>query len=362
MQDAQRRGLDRKTVVLQLFETWSPEQARSFIETLQQHDAWTQASARVRKHAGTMGWKTVRGRRYLVRVLDRKGSQTSLGPDSPDTQALFANFARDKQDAVLRLRGAESRLEQLARMNVALRLNRVPRVAAMLLTALSRKRLLGQYAHVVGTHALFAYEAMAGAFLKPALLETSDLDVMIDPRRMKRLSLGISGVAPLRLIDILRDIDPSFRREEKSYSVRNKDGFEVDLIKAAPRDPLRTDKSAVVAGGDLEPVEIPNLKWLVNSPKVEAVAVGEDGYPVPMSVPDPRAFALYKFHMSQDPTRDPRKAIRDKAQASALVQLIETRLPAYPFDPNHLRMFPALLRHGTTIQRNPFYSTGDDIP
>lgn len=343
--------------MVQPFVGWTPEQARYAIETGQHYEAWGQASARVRKYAGSMSWKLVRNRRYLVRILDRKGRQTSLGVHSPETEALFEKFWQEKQDASLRLRSIEARLAELARMNVSLRINRVPRLVAWLLTALSRKALLGRYAHVVGTHALFAYEAMAGVHLTSGLMETSDLDFLIDPRRLK---LGLHGVAPIRFIDILRDIDPTFVREERSYSVRNQAGFEVDLVKAAARNPLRRQESVPPAAGDVEPVEIINLKWLLNAPKVDAVAIGEDGFPVPFSVPDPRAFALYKFYLSQAPDRDPRKRIRDEAQARALVALIESRLPAYPFDPAHLSMFPALLRHGAAVGGNPFFSTADD--
>lgn len=341
--------------MVQPYSVWTPEQARYFIETMQQFDAWRAAGERGRKYAGSMGWKTTGGRVYLVRTHDRRGSQTSLGPRSPETEAVFEQFWRHKQDATERLRAAELRLVDLAPMNVALRLGRLPRLAAWLLTALSRKRVLGRYVHVVGTHALYAYEAMAGVMLTPALLETSDLDFLADPRRLK---LGVSGVPPLRLIDILRDIDPSFVREEKSYSVRNKNGFEVDLIKASDRDPMRPAKGPQPAEGDIQPIEIMNLKWLLHAPKIEVVVLGEDGFPVPMSVPDPRAYALYKFHLSREPGRDPRKRIRDGAQAEALVALIEDRLPQYPFDPDQLRMFPAALRHGNHMNVNPFWGGG----
>ncbi|MBC7950915.1 MAG: hypothetical protein H7Z12_03720, partial [Rhodospirillaceae bacterium] len=74
------------------------------------------------------------GRTYLVRTHDRRGGQISLGPRSPETEAVFEQFWRDKQDAALRLRNAETRLAELARMNVALRLGRLPRLVAWLLT------------------------------------------------------------------------------------------------------------------------------------------------------------------------------------------------------------------------------------
>lgn len=98
------------------FIEWTPEQARYAIEIGQFFDAWGQARARVRKFAGSMGWKVVHGRRYLVRTLDRKGSQTSLGPASGETEALFEGFWSDKQEAQMRVRAVESRLAELARV------------------------------------------------------------------------------------------------------------------------------------------------------------------------------------------------------------------------------------------------------
>ncbi|HSV28911.1 MAG TPA: nucleotidyltransferase domain-containing protein [Candidatus Omnitrophota bacterium] len=339
----------------QSFVAWTPEQSRYYVETLQQFEAWGDADSRVRTLAGAMAWKTAKGRQYLVRIRDR--GQSSLGPRSPETEAMLHAFQADKTEAVKRLRAAESRLAELAGFNIAARLNRVPKRAAGLLTMLARRGLLGRTIHVVGTHALYAYEAMAAAFLTPDLMETSDLDFLVDPRRRASLRLAVAGVPPQRIIDVLREIDPSFEPVPKrKFSARNRDDFVVDLIKAAPKDPIRP--SAPVAAGDIEPAEIVDLKWLVNAPKVQVMAVGEDGFPVPMSVPDPRAYALYKFHISQDPRREPVKKIRDAAQAEALVALVDARLPTYPFDPDQLRMFPRPLRQGVAV--NPLWSTAPD--
>ncbi|MBC7950913.1 MAG: hypothetical protein H7Z12_03710, partial [Rhodospirillaceae bacterium] len=118
----------------QMFSVLTPEQARYSIETAQHFDGWRAASERARKCAGSMSWKIVGGRTYLVRTHDRRGGQISLGPRSPETEAVFEQFWRDKQDAALRLRNAETRLAELARMNVALRLGRLPRLVAWLLT------------------------------------------------------------------------------------------------------------------------------------------------------------------------------------------------------------------------------------
>ncbi len=48
---------------------------------------------------------------------------------------------------------------------------------------------------------------------------------------------------------------------------------------------------------------------------------------MPFRVPDPRAFALHKAWLSQQPTRDPLKKPRDLAQAKAVAQLVREQMP-----------------------------------
>ena len=72
----------------------------------------------------------------------------------------------------------------------------------------------------------------------------------------------------------------------------------VDLIKSAPKQLLRKEISRMGGPGDMEAVEIRNLQWLISSPKFSQVVIGDDGYPAPMVVPDPRTFALHKLWLS----------------------------------------------------------------
>ena len=92
--------------------------------------------------------------------------------------------------------------------------------------------------------------------------------------------------------------------------------------------------------GDLEAVEITNLQWLLSSQKFLQFVIGDDGYPSAMISPDPRAFALHKLWLSEQPDRDPIKKKRDKDQGQAVAQLILQYLPQYPFKKAELKMFP----------------------
>ena len=114
----------------------------------------------------------------------------------------------------------------------------------------------------------------------------------------------------------------------------------VDLIKAEPRRITQKDRRRMGENGDLEAAEIRNLQWLISSPKFSQVVIGDDGYPAEMAVPDPRAFALHKLWLSQQPDREPAKKHRDDKQGLTVAELVTRYLPDYPFNTDDLRMFP----------------------
>jgi len=68
--------------------------------------------------------------------------------------------------------------------------------------------------------------------------------------------------------------------------------------------------------------------------------IGDDGFPAPMIVPDPRSFVLHKLWLSQQTDRDPLKKKRDFNQSVAVTHLIMQYLPEYCFKASELRMFP----------------------
>ena len=78
-------------------------------------------------------------------------------------------------------------------------------------------------------------------------------------------------------------------------------------------------------------------------PKLEAIAVDENGYPVRLVVIDPRAFALHKVWISRRPDRDPLKSTRDLEQAKA-AGTIATQYLRKSFDASDLTALPNELR------------------
>jgi hypothetical protein len=316
-------------------------QRRMLIDSRQLWTAWDGAQRRRDGFAGGMSWKEVGGHTYLVKTFSDPVSgvkkMTSIGPRSPETEQILAEFQRYKAEAKERFEALNRRLAEQARLNKAVIIGRVPTIAAKVLRRLHRTGLLGHNVFVTGTHALYAYEAAAGVMVDRDLTATGDLDLLMEARAKLRLS--ISGLPAGGLIGLLREVDRSFVKQG-TFSALNRDGYGVDLIKATPTPPW-LDETSGFGSEDLEAAAIPNMRWIQHSPKFEAVAIGEDGFPVPIACPDPRAFALYKLWMAtNDPDRDPVKRPRDRAQAEVVASIVHSYLPQLAFQPEHLRCFP----------------------
>lgn len=195
---------------------------------------------------------------------------------------------------------------------------------------------------VVGTNAIFAYEAVAGIFVESGLLATSDIDLHYDVRR--GLSLAFADIRERGLIGLLQQIDHSFTK--RAYRAINRDGYIVDLIRPEPKEVFRDRSPASLSNlpDDLAGAPIFGLTWLISSPKIEAVPLDERGYPLRTVVIDPRVFALHKIWMSKRPDREPLKIRRDIEQARAAAA-IATQYLRLPFDSDALNALPVDLRN-----------------
>jgi hypothetical protein len=241
----------------------------------------------------------------------------------------------------------------MAPVNRALRLGRVPHVVSRIIRRIEEVGLLGNNLVVVGTYALFAYERLAGVHLESGYLATEDVDLLFDTR--SRLKFASDHLKPNNVLRILQGVDHSFHLI-RGFSAKNKDGFLVDLIRPQSKDPILKKGPGRIAeleggssfktdGDDLEAVELFGLTWLVNSPKVDVIVMGEDGYPLRLICPDPRAFVLHKLWLSERFDRNPAKKIRDRGQARVIHDLLQQRLPNMPFDDRDLSAMPARIRN-----------------
>ncbi len=296
------------------------DQRREAVNSRQRFEAWRVAAAREAETHGSMVWTLVKGREYLVRAAyDRQGRrrQSSLGPRSPETERIKAEFEVGREDAKARLAALQPVMVRQAAINRVLGLGRVPLVSARVLRLLDRSGLLGAGIRVVGTHALYAYEAACGVHFDSGLTTTEDVDLLLDSRA--RLSFVASEeLEEASLMRLLQKADRSFRRSAQSFRAVNHDGFLVDLIK-----PLRNP---------------PN--WHESAPAFEAMAIDMRGGPLRMVTSDPRVFAAHKYWVSQRLDCDPLKRARDLAQARAVASLTATHLAHLSFAAEELRMLP----------------------
>lgn len=324
----------------------SGDQTRQMIDIEQAYGALRSAEAELRhSFGGSMNWKTVGDRRYLYRK--HKGKDwVSLGRESEATISVHAAFHGRRTELKQRVAALDERVRDMARVGRAMRLGRVSRIAARILRRIDKAGVLGHGLSVAGTHALYAYERLAGVHYDGDVLATRDVDLLYDARG--GLDLVASGLGEQGLIGLLRAADASFSPTEVgSFRAVNDTGFMVDLITPTGTNPATRRVRRTLAEGlpeDLAAVEIAGLTWLENAPSVTATVLDEAGYPLLIVAPDPRVFVCHKAWLATRDDRDPAKRRRDEAQAAAVARTIATYLPHWRFDDPKLGALPADLR------------------
>ncbi len=314
----------------------SERQSMEFTDSYQLHIAMQDAVDRAKHYSGSMHWKSIKGNEYLYRMLDAYGKGRSLGPRSDETEAKQNAFQKGKAEAAERIASIQNALNEKAALNRAVGLNRVPFIVGRISRELERRNLLGGHVLIVGTNAIYAYEALAGVMVNRELMATADVDFLWDNRKKIDLAAGseVEG-----FLSVLKKADRSFKRSKQLYRAINKDGYMADLIVPEPKNPLVTAQEQMGDEYDLKASGIGSLRWLVNAAKVEAVVIDKKGYPFRMVVPDPRAFAIHKLWVSEQPNRKADKAKRDREQAITVADLIIERLPQFRFELDELKIF-----------------------
>jgi hypothetical protein len=293
----------------------SDEQRRIAIDAIQLYRHYLDLTQQFRELHGGMFWKTVKGRQYLVRGVDRHGHVRSLGARSSDTEATHREFVARKSDLRTRLAATGAELKRRAKFCIAAGVNRVPTLSANIIRVLDKAGLLGAQLIVLGSHSLYAYEGAAGVQLKEGLLQTEDLDTLLDTGTGLKLA---EEARTKGFLGLLRSVDKTFSiLGRRSFRAVNVKGFMVDLL----RPPVEGNLPSIGLGKDLVAEPLEGLQWLAAAPKLTQVAIAGNGFPVRMIVPDPRVFALHKIWLSVRPERAPLKRKRDFRQGEAVAQL-----------------------------------------
>lgn len=303
--------------------------SRQYIDAVSVFEALEEALEEAAHVRGGMYWHAgppaSPDSKYLVRTTPA-GAETSLGARTVETEAIYARFTQRKRESVERVSGLQAALVQQQRLNRALRVGRVEPLVVALLARLASTRL-SEHFRVVGTHALYAYEAAAGVRLDAETLATRDIDLLWDTRKRIIFSTQLARVSS-SMLGVLKKVDATFRmRKSQKYTAVNKDGFEVDIIRREQ------------AGDDPHPIKLSNEDddfWvaqarranvLLDSPGFSAVIVATNGSMARMNTVHPATLVAFKRWMSTQTEREAMKRRRDALQADAVQELLEKYLP-----------------------------------
>lgn len=297
---------------------------RQSIDAAALFQEWRLASAQAARFAGGMYFKREGEHEYLVKTSP-DNRQQRLGRRTPETEARYQAFVDGKQRAEDRARTLTAALREAERMNKALKVGRVPNLVVSVLQELETNGL-GEHFTVVGTHALYAYEAAASVRIEAGALATQDVDLLWDARKRVQF-LGTMGRLDQSMLKILQRADPSFRRMEMQLeSVVNDKGFMVDFLRRMAVDgdphPFRfTDDE-----DDLWPVQAQRAEAFLNTPRFEQVIVSVTGRMAMMRTIPPAVFVDFKRWMAQLDTRPAGKRRRDLLQAGIVQRMLDERL------------------------------------
>lgn len=327
-----------------MFQDISEGSAKQFIDAAQLWDVLQDAERRYAKYTGSMYWRKTGTSKteYLIKELN--GIEKSLGCRSSDTEHIIAEFKRNKAESTERVKALRDAMKKQQRVNFALRIGRTPNTVIAVLNAIADAGISDHFL-VVGTNALYAYETHAGVYLSGGITATKDFDLLWDSRKHLSLVSKDPEFNTKGLIGILKKVDKSFSvLDDEAYRAANGDGYMVDLIKRRPESFFDDHEKQQLrqVEDDFWACKIPNMDWLLSSPKFKQVVVGVNGHMAEMTTIDPRAFVLFKAYLSQKEDRDAIKKPRDLEQAKAVFSLIEERLPHFGFD--QIKVFPAKVR------------------
>lgn len=314
------------------FHELSNEQRRQLIDAQQVYQSWRQNSEAL-SGLGTLRWQVSKGQRYLYEV--HEGVRKSVGRETPTLIQRKAKHDENRQELQRLVKGLTTRLNEMAPVNRALRLNRVPNIAAGIIRELDREGLLGSHIIVAGTNALYAYEAATGTVLGSEHVATGDADLLWDTRQS--LLLAATGIRPQGIMGLLRRVDPTFRADYGLVAA-NSQGYVVDLL-----CPETDDLKSITPANDLEPTQIAGVEWLLASPRQTEIVIAQDGWPLQMIVPEPRTFALHKLWVSRRADRQAIKKPRDAAHARVVAELVKKYVQK-PFSAESMPWLPPELK------------------
>ncbi len=309
-----------------LFREISDEARRQYLDARATFEAWEDARSKAAEVRGGMFWKRQGTTEYLIRTSTRK-AQKSLGPRCDDTIRMYESFTARKTESEQRFTDLTARLIHQQKLNRVMQVGRAPRLLVEILNQIDHSGL-SEHFIVVGTHALYAYEATAGVrFGEFDALATNDIDLLWDTR--KRIGfiekMGYMGTS---MLNIIKKVDPSFAlRQDQKHTAVNSKGFEVDIIRREAKDddphPLRLSDEE----DDFYAVQARKAGILLEGPRFSTMIVATSGHMARMNTVSPLLFVKFKKWMAEQADREPIRRRRDALQSKRVEELVREYFP-----------------------------------
>ena len=303
----------------------SDNAVRQLIDSSTVFDEFKRTEIQTRPYAGGMYWKRQEGHEYLVKTSP-DNRQKRLGSRSPETEKIYLDFTSRKRDLEGRLTSLRLQLRDAERLNKALKTGRVSSTVVSVLQSIEDAGL-GQHFTVVGTHALYAYEAAAGVRIVQGALATQDVDFLWAARRRVHFMTDLEKLDS-SMLRILQRADATFQRKEgQNETAINAKGFEVDFLRRQPVDgdphPFRFSNDE----NDLWPVQAIRASVLTSAPRFEHIVVSATGRMTLMRTIAPETFVAFKRWMATEALSRPEaKRRRDRRQADIVQSLLDSGL------------------------------------
>jgi hypothetical protein len=179
--------------------------------------------------------------------------------------------------------------------------------------------------------------------------------MLIDERQGIKIA---SRLGQRTLLSLVKSADKGFRRASEfrhEFGAVNDQGYRVEFITQGRVDPMEPSAfTKLLQEGDLHPVQIHTLKWLMSSPEYSEIVFDEQGMPLRVTTVDPRAFLLHKWYASRRDDRSPAKRLRDAAHARSLAKLLLNEIRQLEATESIARLFPDAVIGSAVVELDEF--------
>lgn len=208
------------------FEVLDCSRSRQFLSSASLYNELVRLSEVAQQYRGSMSWKKEGAYVCLIRTLPRKSPEW-LGRRSDITELIYKQFTTEKFETEERLKLLRKKYAEAERLNKTLRVGRAPSAVVSFFNALLREGLFTSTT-LVGTEALYVFEAAAGVRIRSIVLAAASLELA--KRENERLELLVSDLSHIGAVAaLLHEIDGSFVHQGEPYTYANNFGFQVQL-------------------------------------------------------------------------------------------------------------------------------------